>query len=323
MTEKEQGGVLKCKFRYTAFFVAEVQRLLLKCSVFRLFLLPLHNEIAIGNKVDYKNLITRTVSGAVLVGVVVGSILWKEKSFFVLFSVISALSICEFHKLTTANVNRGKNGAVGCVLLFAAAYSSCSSIVSYGCIKWFWVVYGLWLLCTLIAELWLKRPDPIASWANMALGQIYVAVPFALLNSIAFYQGEYRPLPVLSLFILIWVNDTFAYLSGSMLGRHRMFERISPKKSWEGFVGGNLFALAAGYVMSIFEPGLTWWQWLVFAEVVVVFGTLGDLMESLMKRTLNVKDSGHSIPGHGGWLDRFDSLLLATPALAIYLCILA
>ena len=169
---------------------------------------------------------------------------------------------------------------------------------------------------------------------HIAYSQIYVALPFALVNMIAFFRGQFTPVLVLSLFVFIWVNDSFAYLTGSLFGRHRLFERVSPKKSWEGFVGGNLFALAVAYLMSVLDQPLSnllvgndgssleLWQWFVFAQIVVVFGTMGDLVESLLKRTLGVKDSGAAIPGHGGWLDRFDSLIFAAPVVACYLYLL-
>jgi phosphatidate cytidylyltransferase len=133
---------------------------------------------------------------------------------------------------------------------------------------------------------------------------------------------EFQPYILLALFITIWVNDTGAYLVGITLGKHRLFERISPKKSWEGFFGGAIFALISGYVFSLLITEINLIEWLIFSEIVVVFGTFGDLIESLIKRTVHVKDSGNLIPGHGGLLDRFDSLLLAAPAIFIYLSIL-
>jgi phosphatidate cytidylyltransferase len=183
-------------------------------------------------------------------------------------------------------------------------------------------------------QLWNKKSNPVEAWMHIAYSQIYVALPFALVNMIAFFRGQFTPVLVLSLFVFIWVNDSFAYLTGSLFGRHRLFERVSPKKSWEGFVGGNLFALAAAYLMSVLDQplsnllvgndgaSLALWQWFVFAQIVVVFGTFGDLVESLLKRTLGVKDSGSAIPGHGGWLDRFDSLIFAAPVVACYLYLL-
>lgn len=127
---------------------------------------------------------------------------------------------------------------------------------------------------------------------------------------------------LIALFATIWINDTGAYIIGVSFGKHRLFERVSPKKSWEGFFGGALAALAAGYVFSVFIPDLTLVQWLLFSQIVVVFGTFGDLIESLLKRTIGTKDSGNILPGHGGFLDRFDSMLLAAPVIFIYLSFL-
>jgi phosphatidate cytidylyltransferase len=149
-----------------------------------------------------------------------------------------------------------------------------------------------------------------------------VSLPFALLNNILYFNEEWNPYLLLAVFIIIWVNDTFAYLVGSTLGKHRLFERISPKKSWEGFVGGAVAALGAGYVLSLFIIDLAWWQWLIFSLLVVVFGTFGDLMESFIKRSVKVKDSGRLIPGHGGLLDRFDSMLLVVPIIYFYLLLI-
>lgn len=127
---------------------------------------------------------------------------------------------------------------------------------------------------------------------------------------------------LIAMFVTIWLNDTGAYLVGVSIGKHKMFERISPKKSWEGFIGGAVTALVTGYVFSLFFPQISLLSWLIFSEIVVVFGTFGDLLESLMKRAIKVKDSGDVIPGHGGLLDRFDSMLLAAPAIFIYLSFL-
>ena len=169
--------------------------------------------------------------------------------------------------------------------------------------------------------LYRKKQNPLHNWAYFILGQVFIALPFSLLNFILFVDN-WKPLILLSVFVTIWVNDTGAYLTGVTLGKHRMFERISPKKSWEGFVGGALAAILSGYIFSLFIPQISLINWFLFSEIIVVFGTFGDLIESLMKRTLNVKDSGNVIPGHGGLLDRFDSMLLAAPAILIYLSFL-
>ena len=280
---------------------------------------------------DVKNLVTRTLAGAVLVAVIIGATAWSPISFGVLFMLISLLATQELMKLLT-----GKATYLGGVsaLLFLAIFAEHASMFSERMIVIVWVVYGMCLLMAMTGQLWNKKTNPVEAWMHIAYSQIYVAVPFALINMIAFFRGQFTPVLVLSMLVFIWVNDSFAYLTGSLFGRHRMFERVSPKKSWEGFVGGNLFALAAAYLMSILDQPLSnllvghdgasleLWQWLVFAQIVVVFGTLGDLVESLLKRTLGVKDSGAAIPGHGGWLDRFDSLIFAAPVVASYLYLL-
>jgi phosphatidate cytidylyltransferase len=281
--------------------------------------------------VDVKNFVTRTLAGAVLVAVIIAATAWSPISFGILFMLISLLATQELMKLLT-----GKSTYLGGVsaLLFLAIYAEHAMMFSERMIVIVWVVYGMSLLTAMIGQLWNTKTNPVEAWMHIAYSQIYVAVPFALINMIAFFRGQFTPVLVLSMLVFIWVNDSFAYLTGSLFGRHRMFERVSPKKSWEGFIGGNLFALVAAYLMSILDQPLSnllvghdgasleLWQWLVFAQIVVVFGTLGDLVESLLKRTLGVKDSGSAIPGHGGWLDRFDSLIFAAPVVACYLYLL-
>ncbi|MGC3978758.1 MAG: phosphatidate cytidylyltransferase [Paludibacteraceae bacterium] len=159
------------------------------------------------------------------------------------------------------------------------------------------------------------------NWAYFILGQVLIALPFAMLNNIL-YVKDYQPIILLAVFISIWINDTGAYCTGMLFGKHKLFERVSPKKTWEGFVGGAAFALFSGYIFSRFITELSLLQWFIFSEIVVIFGTLGDLSESLLKRTLGVKDSGNLIPGHGGLLDRFDSMMLAAPVVYIFLSII-
>ena len=157
------------------------------------------------------------------------------------------------------------------------------------------------------------------------LSQLYVALPFALLNVLAFQNSPetssvtYNPILPLSIFVFIWLSDTGAYCVGSLIDKHRLFERISPKKSWEGSIGGGIFSIASSLGFAHFFPFMPGWQWVGLAIVVVIFGTWGDLTESLMKRQLGIKDSGNILPGHGGMLDRFDSALMAIPAAVVYL----
>lgn len=268
------------------------------------------------------NFLIRTLSGFVFVVLVVGSVLWSSYAFLAVFLLIAGLAVREFHTLTDSqtDVSTGAwTGIVGAVLLFLVSYLHAATVVSFPVYPF----YGFYVVLVLIAELYKRKANPIHNWAYFVLGQVVVALPFALLNFIAFIDASvYKPLILIAVFATIWVNDTGAYLFGITFGKHRLFERISPKKSWEGFVGGALAALASGYVFSLFIPEISLVQWLIFSEIIVVFGTFGDLIESLLKRTVHIKDSGNIIPGHGGLLDRFDSMLLAAPVIYIYLCFL-
>lgn len=268
------------------------------------------------------NFVKRTLSGFVFVVLVIGSILWNSYAFLAVFSLIAGLAVHEFHKLTDSqsDVSTGAwAGIGGAVLLFLVSYLHAASVVSFPVYPF----YGFYVVLVLITELYKRKANPIHNWAYFVLGQVFVALPFSLLNFIAFIDHSvYKPMILVAVFATIWVNDTGAYLFGITLGKHRLFERISPKKSWEGFFGGALAALVSGYVFSCFIPEITLAQWLIFSEIVVVFGTFGDLIESLLKRTVNIKDSGNVIPGHGGLLDRFDSMLLAAPVIFIYLSFL-
>ena len=184
--------------------------------------------------------------------------------------------------------------------------------------------YLLFIMLTMIAELYYKAPNPINNWAFTLFAQVYCAGSFSILNFIGAEPGtpgvmSYTPLFIMAIFIFVWLDDTGAYLVGSLIGKHKLFERISPKKSWEGFFGGLILSLASSQAFAWFAPEIIRMNWLGLAATVVLFGTWGDLIESLLKRTLGVKDSGNVLPGHGGMLDRFDSVMLAVPASYIYI----
>ncbi len=267
-----------------------------------------------------KNLIQRTVSGTIFVVLIVASIIGNIYSFALVFALAMALAVNEFVHLTNKTgeieVNR-VTSIFGALLLFGCSFLNASFSIPFVVFS----VYGLYILIVFIAELFRKKSHPINNWAYFFLGQIYIALPFSLLNFILFISG-YQPFILLALFITIWINDTGAYLTGMLLGKHKMFERISPKKTWEGFAGGAILSILSSYFLYHFIPDFSFVQWLVFSELIVVFGTLGDLCESLFKRSLQIKDSGNIIPGHGGMLDRFDSMLIATPVILIYLNVL-
>lgn len=272
------------------------------------------------------NFITRTLSAIVYAGVVVGSILVQPACFGghmllfgIVFMLVSTLAVREFHRLVGgSDVKIQSYAMMANALLFCTLY-----FFFYGDMVWRWLLfaYVAVLLLTMIVHLFREKVNAVESWGNLCAGQLMIALPFALMSGVVFYHKWL----MLALFILLWVNDSGAYIVGSLMakrkgGNHKMFPRVSPAKSWEGLIGGFVFDLIAGYVFFrvgwTASLGLTAYPLLdslLFALVVGVFGTLGDLMESLMKRTVGVKDSGRFMPGHGGVLDRFDSLLLAVP----------
>ena len=181
----------------------------------------------------------------------------------------------------------------------------------------------------MVSELYLKKKHPLNSLAYAMLSQIYVGLPFALLNVLAFHSNgwdsvsEYQFILPLSIFAFNWINDTGAYCTGMLLGKHPLFKRISPKKSWEGSIGGAVFSIAGAFALAYFFPIMSTAAWVGMGLTVVVFGTWGDLTESLMKRHLGIKDSGNILPGHGGMLDRFDSAIMAIPAAVVYLYLIS
>lgn len=271
------------------------------------------------------NFIQRAVTGVLFVIVLVGCILYSPLSFGILFTIISALSVHEFAQLVSKSSEVSINKtitALGGAYLFLALMSFCTQ-QSVGA-RVFLPYLGL-LLYMMITELYLKKKNPTGNWAYSMLSQLYVALPFALLNVLAFQNSPetgsvtYNPILPLSIFVFIWLSDTGAYCVGSLIGKNRLFERISPKKSWEGSIGGGIFSIASSLGFAHFFPFMPGWQWVGLAIVVVIFGTWGDLTESLMKRQLGIKDSGNILPGHGGMLDRFDSALMAIPAAVVYL----
>lgn len=269
-----------------------------------------------------KNLIQRALTGLIYVGLIIGGILWNQYSFLCLFLLVVTLSLLEFYGLINKQKRTQMNvlyNSLGGIILFVSAFLYTSGIFPH----WIFFPYLLYIVIVFIASLYEKKQDPITNMAYIFLGQIYIALPIALLNFLAFNTNteglrEYSSLFVLSLFIFIWVNDTGAYLVGMLIGKRRLFERISPKKSWEGFFGGLVFTMLSSLLFAHYVPEIAFYHWLIMSALVVAFATWGDLVESLIKRTLAVKDSGQALPGHGGFLDRFDSLLLAVYAVLFY-----
>lgn len=270
-----------------------------------------------------KNLIIRALTGIIFVVVLVSAICIHPIFFLILFCVITGLTLWEFGGLIkhyeNANLQQALN-VLGGVYLFIATFVYANGLTD-GKI---FLPYLLFIMLTMIAELYYKAPNPINTWAFTLFAQVYCAGSFSMLNFIGAEPGTpgvmtYTPLFIMAIFIFVWLDDTGAYLVGSLIGKRKLFERISPKKSWEGFFGGLILVLASSQAFAWFAPEISRLNWLGLAATVVLFGTWGDLIESLLKRTLGVKDSGHILPGHGGMLDRFDSVMLAVPASYIYI----
>lgn len=180
-------------------------------------------------------------------------------------------------------------------------------------VQWSFLVLIPFLLIP-INELYRNEKNAIVNMSLSFFPAIYISLPFVMLVDIMFLNDVFDPYPVLGFFILIWVYDTGAYLSGLFLGKNKLFERVSPKKTWEGLIGGAIAsAMISYFIVARFIPQLEPWKWLLVALIVVVFGTFGDLIESMIKRNAMVKDSGNLMPGHGGVLDRFDSAIFAAP----------
>ena len=160
---------------------------------------------------------------------------------------------------------------------------------------------------------------PFTNIAYTFLGLFYVAIPFSLLNIAVFDETGYHFEVILGCLLILWASDTGAYFAGTFFGKRKLFERISPKKSWEGFFGGAVLALLFAFGVSKYLDYLNTVQWMVVAVIIIVAGTFGDLIESLLKRSIEIKDSGTTLPGHGGFLDRFDGLLISAPFIVAYL----
>ena len=270
----------------------------------------------------------RTLSGVVYVAVVVGCILYNEYLFAALSAILASLAVREFNRLIRPHELMDIFSEFGAFMLVALIASWLHGWPLFSALS---VFYIIWMLAAIIIELWNQNGNPVVNWGNLIAGQVMITLPFALMNVLNHIDSYL----LLAVFVLIWVNDSGAYCVGVLTakkmpgGNHKMFPRVSPKKSWEGLFGGLAFTIGAAFILNRFgwfeaitKPGFELLIAGAFAFVVSAFGTLGDLMESLFKRTIGVKDSGKFLPGHGGVLDRFDSILLAAPVTLLFVLLL-
>lgn len=263
------------------------------------------------------NLTLRIIFGLLGAALVVGGVCYNEWTLLALFGTICCLTLVEFFNLLGQSGIRVNQvfAIVSGTLLFVIHY--CIQNASLNS-NWYYFTIGLVFLLFLI-ELFQQNDNPFYRIANTFLGIIYIALPYTLFASTAFIHGNYDSTIVMGLLLLLWANDIGGYIGGMSFGKHKLFERVSPKKTWEGSIGGAVLCFITAVVIAQYFTSLSLYNWLIIAILMVVFGSIGDLVESLFKRNLSVKDSGKLIPGHGGLLDRFDGLLIAAPFVVMYL----
>ena len=269
----------------------------------------------------FSELKKRLFSALLGASVIISSIVWSEWTYFLVFFTICILAQWEFYRLVRIQDYlpiRFWGVFIGGLLFILTFFIERGDLDG----KYLFLLFPL-ASVIFIFKLYKKDdPNPFVNIALFYLGISYVALPFALINIIVFADGDYTYQILLGLMLIIWSSDTGAYFAGTAFGKTKLFERISPKKSWEGSLCGALVATGLAYIAATYFDRLNLWEWLIIAAIVVVAGTYGDLVESHFKRSMSIKDSGNSIPGHGGFLDRFDSLILAVPFIVVFLKLL-
>ncbi len=271
---------------------------------------------------------TRVTTGIFFLIVMIGGVVLSEYSFLVLFSLLVVLCINEYHGIIhnlLASTAKWKTtykliNTIFSVVIFGIVFLVASNKIP---------LISLSLICGfpltwLVIEMYTESERPFYNVCLNSMAIFYLAIPLSSASLLAFHDGEYSWHYLLSIMLFAWSNDSFAYLSGRFLGKHKLFERISPKKTWEGFAGGTLGSVFFAYLVFLLFPKWTGYNvslttYIVLAVITSVTSTYGDLAESMIKRNLQIKDSGTALPGHGGFLDRFDGLIFSLPACTLYL----
>ena len=270
---------------------------------------------------NIKTLGTRALTALVFVLVLLGSLLWNYYSFTIFFFIVAMMGLNEFYQLSeklNAQPYKVSGFILGAItyLLFIPLFTGP-------------IVYLLILIPFIVfsVALFNKRENPVQNILFTFSGIIYSVLPFALLHGLVLKSGftvmEFNPHLLLGIILLIWSNDTFAYLGGSLFGKHKMIERISPGKTWEGTIFGVVMTIGSGYIVGKYILGTDITLWLILGMIVPVLATIGDLVESMLKRQAGVKDTGNIMPGHGGILDRFDSLIFVSPFVLVIVKLIA
>lgn len=275
-----------------------------------------------------KNVILRSFSGIIYMAIIVSAIIAGSWWFLFLIAIFAVTAVAEFRRMEHQNsLAAGILDVLGAITIVSTIYACCvlGEMTMQETMVMLFCPYAVYMTARTIAELYLRNPNPFQSLAVSAATHLYIVLPLALMSVLYFVLGS--KWLVLGIFIMIWINDTGAYVVGSTLGRHHLFPRISPKKTWEGFAGGVAFTIGAAAVMQLCFEGMlgniTLTEALILGAVISAASTFGDLAESQLKRTAGIKDSGHIIPGHGGILDRIDSLLLVVPVTMIFYLLIA
>lgn len=267
---------------------------------------------------SYSNLTQRIITAVIGAAIIVSAIVYNEWTYFLIFFLICFLTLREFYLLAGLDgmVIQQTFGIICGMSLYTLSFLIEDKLISY---RYYFLIFPL-ISCVYMIKLYKKfERKPFTNIAFTFLGIFYVAVPYALLNIAAFENGHYNFEIIFGCLFILWACDTGAYIAGTLFGKRKLFERISPKKSWEGAFGGAALAVAMAFLMSTYFHSLAPWQWLTIAGIIIVGGTYGDLIESLLKRSIEIKDSGNILPGHGGFLDRFDGLLISAPFIVAFL----
>ncbi|MGY6558621.1 MAG: phosphatidate cytidylyltransferase [Nitritalea sp.] len=268
---------------------------------------------------NYSNLGQRVITALIGATLIVGASIYSEWTYFIVFGTILGFCQMEFYKLSGLDglLPLKSFGTFLGLAIFVLTFT-----IEFGHIddKFYFLIFPLSSLVFFIKLYRKSDKKPFTGVAYTFLGIFYVAIPFSLLNVAAFAVDDtfHYEIIIGSLFIL-WATDTGAYFAGTKFGKTKLFERVSPKKSWEGFLGGAVLAYVLAYGLGIYFNTLAIWQWYSITTIIIVAGTYGDLIESLFKRSIAIKDSGRLLPGHGGFMDRFDGLLLSAPFIAAFL----